>query len=156
MKLVAQRPCSFGGKRFVIGEEIPTDLVVNPAALAKMGVISIVNDAPAVATAIDPGDPAGDCPGIAVVLHTEKGDFHLNLTQEGLQSVVDVLTSRGDDAKAIVEQMTDEHALILLDATDSRKNIKEAAKARAMALSSEEAPEETPDEEALEKSAGEL
>ncbi len=147
MKLFAKKPCSFGGKRFAIGDEIPADLVVNPAAMAKMDILSIVNDAPAVAPAftagVDLGDPAGDCSVIAVVLHTEKGDFPLELTEEGLQNVVDVLTSKGDDSKAIVAQMTDEHALILLDATDSRKNIKEAAKARAMALN----PEETPSEE---------
>lgn len=138
MKLFAKKPCSFGGKRFAIGDEIPTDLVVNPAAMAKMDIISIVNDVPA----FDPGDPAGDISRIAVVLHTEQGDYPLELTEEGLQSVVDVLTSKGEAAKAIVEQMTEEHALMLLDATDSRKNIKEAAKARAMALNSEEAPSE--------------
>ena len=151
MKLFAKKPCSFGGKRFAIGDEIPSDLVVNPAAMAKMDILSIVNDAPAFIAGVDLGDPAGDCSGIAVVLHTEKGDFPLNLTVEDLQSVVDVLTSRGDDAKAIVEQMTEEHALILLDAIDSRKNIKQAAKDRAMALN----PEEAPSEEALEESEGE-
>lgn len=142
MKLFAKKPCSFGGKRFAIGDEIPADLVVNPAAMAKMDILSIVNDAPAYTAGVDLGDPAGDCSVIAVVLHTEKGDFPLNLTVEGLQNVVDVLTTKGDAAKAIVEQMTEEHALMLLDATDSRKNIKDAAKARAMALNPEEPPSE--------------
>lgn len=141
MKLFAKKPCSFGGKRFAIGDEIPVDLVVNPAAMAKMDIISIVNDAPAYTAGVDLGDPAGDCSGIAIVLHTENGDFHLNLTVEGLQQVVDVLTSKGDGPKAIVAQMTDEHALILLDATDSRKNIKQAAQERAMALTPEEEAE---------------
>lgn len=134
MKLFAKKPCSFGGKRFAIGEEIPGDLVLNPAAQAKMDVISIVNDAPA----FDLGDPAGDVTRIVVVLHAEQGDFTLYLTQEGFQSVVDVLTTKGDAAKAIVEQMTDGDALILLDATDTRPNIRKAAQARAMALNAEE------------------
>lgn len=153
MKLFAKKTCSFGGKRFAIGDEVPADLVLNPATQERLGVLSIVNDAPAYTAGVDLGDPAGDCSGIAVVLHTEQGDFPLDLTVEGLQQVVDVLTSKGDAAKAIVEQMTEEHALILLDATDSRKNIKQAAQARAMALNPEEAPseEETPEEEATEE-----
>lgn len=152
MKLIAQKPCSFGGRKFYIGDEIPAELVMDPKLQEKRGLLTIVNDAPAFTVGVDLGDPAGDCSVIAVVLHTEKGDFPLELTEEGLQSVVDVLTSKGDTAKAIVEQMTEEHALILLNATDSRKNIKEAAEARAMALNSEETPSE---EEDTEESAGE-
>lgn len=152
MKLIAQKPCSFGGRKFYIGDEIPAELVMDPKLQEKRGLLTIVNDAPAFTAGVDLGDPAGDCSVIAVVLHTEKGDFPLELTEEGLQSVVDVLTSKGDTAKAIVEQMTEEHALILLNATDSRKNIKEAAEARAMALNSEETPSE---EEDTEESAGE-
>ena len=152
MKLIAQKPCSFGGRKFYIGDEIPAELVMDPKLQEKRGLLTIVNDAPAFTDGVDLGDPAGDCSVIAVVLHTEKGDFPLELTEEGLQSVVDVLTSKGDTAKAIVEQMTEEHALILLNATDSRKNIKEAAEARAMALNSEETHSE---EEDTEESAGE-
>lgn len=148
MKLFAKKSCSFGGKRFAIGDEIPVDLVLNPATQENLGVLSIVNDAPA----FDPGDPAGDFTRIAVVLHAEEGDFSLSLTEEGLQNVVDVLTSKADPAKAIVEQMTDENALILLDATDSRASIKKAAQARAMALNPEEV---TSEEEPSEESEGE-
>ena len=131
MKLIAQKPCSFGGKRFYIGDEIPTKFVLNPIEQQKLGNISIVT----VET-------------VEVVLHAEEGDLSLNLTHEGLQSVVDVLTSKADAAKAIVEQMTDDDALILLYATDSRKNIQQAAQARAKALDAEEAePEESDPEE---------
>lgn len=132
MKLIAKRPCSFGGKKFYIGDEIPGELVQNPATQAKMGVLTIVNDAPG---------------RVAVVLHAEEGDFPLNLTVEGLQNVVDVLTNKGDAAKAIVDQMTDDHALILLDATDSRSNIRKAAQARARVLNPEEVPEESAGEQ---------
>ena len=137
MKLFAKKPCSFGGKRFAIGEEIPEDLVLNPESQAKMDVISIVHDT----SVILPGgsdDAKIELLTVPVVLHAEEGDFPLSLTVEGLQNVVDVLTTKGDPAKAIVEQMTDEHALILLDATETRANIRKAAQARAMALNAEE------------------
>lgn len=41
MKLMARKPCSFGGKKFFIGEEVPVYLVANPALQEKLGVITI-------------------------------------------------------------------------------------------------------------------
>lgn len=45
MRLIANKPCSFGGKQFFVGDEIPANLVVDARAQEKMGVITIVNDA---------------------------------------------------------------------------------------------------------------
>lgn len=44
MKLIAKKPCSFGGQKFYIGNEIPTNLVTDVRMQEKMGVITIVND----------------------------------------------------------------------------------------------------------------
>ena len=141
MKLIAQKPCSFGGKKFYIGEEIPAESVLNPNAQAKMGVLAIVtNDAGAT-------QPAGEQEDInpvetmTVVIRAEEGDLPLNLTAEGLQAVVDVLTSKVEDAEPIVEAMTDGDALILLHLTDNRKSVKTAAESRAKALNEEETEE---------------
>ena len=145
MKLIAKRPCYFG-KKFYIGDEIPVEAVQNPATQEKLGVLTIVNDAPLFAAPCQ--EPSIELLTVPVVLHAEEGDFPLNLTVEGLQNVVDVLTDKADPAKAIIEQMTDEHALILIDATDSRATIKKAAQTRAMALNTEEPPaeEEAPED----------
>ena len=43
MKLIAKKPCNYGGRQFYIGDEIPTDLVVNLDREEKLGVISIAN-----------------------------------------------------------------------------------------------------------------
>lgn len=148
MKLIAQKPCSFGGKKFYIGDEIPAQLILNPHAQAKMGVVAIVNDEAATippAVVDEETDPPVDT--ITVVIHAEEGDLPLNLTAEGLQSVVDVLTSTAPDAEPIIQQMTDGDALILLHITDSRKAIKAAAEARAQALSPEEDEDEGEGEE---------
>lgn len=129
MKLIAKKPCSFGGKKFYIGEEIPADLVHNPKMQEKMGVLAIANgkaEAPAPAEVME------------VVIHEEKGDLALNLTKDGLQAVVDVITSKPSEAKPIIEEMTDGDALILLHIADNRKEIKAAAENRAKALSPEE------------------
>lgn len=30
MRLIARRPCSFGGKKYFIGDEVPAEDVINP------------------------------------------------------------------------------------------------------------------------------
>ena len=141
MKLIARKPCSFGGERFYIGDEIPPELVLSPEAQEKMGVLAIVRDDAGAPAHTDLGDPAGDITVIPVVVRSEKGDLTLELTQEGLQAVVDVLTSKVEDAEPVVAAMTDADALILLHSTDTRKAIKAAAEARAEAI--DEKPEES-------------
>ena len=128
MKLIAKKPCSFGGKRFYIGEDIPEDLVLDPKKQEAMEILTIA----AGDTAVSNGTSASS---ITLVIPAPDGDIHLELTPEGLQTVVNVLTGTADDAKPIIEQMTDGDALILLHATDNRKAVKTAAEARAKALS---------------------
>lgn len=152
MKLIAKIPCDFG-KRYYIGDEIPVEAVLDPKAQEKRGVLTIVNDEVGTTPpAVDLGDPAGDRSVMAVIIHAKEGDLPLELTQEGLQAVVDILTSNTEDAEPIVMQMTDGDALIFLDIADSRKTIKNAAKARAQALAAEANDTEEPEDP--EESAG--
>ncbi len=44
MRLIASKPCGFGGRQFYIGDEIPADLLADARTQEKMGVITIVND----------------------------------------------------------------------------------------------------------------
>lgn len=44
MRLIANKPCSFGGRKFYIGDEIPENLVADARLQEKLGVITIVND----------------------------------------------------------------------------------------------------------------
>ena len=137
MKLIAQKPCSFGGKKFYIGDEIPAEYVVDPKAQAKMGVLAIVAD-DAVFSPAETEEESVKPETVEVVVHVEEGDMPLNLTTEGLQAFVDVITGKATDAEAIIEGMTDCDALILLHVSDNRKSVKAAAEARAKALSAEE------------------
>lgn len=130
MRLIAKKLCSFNGKRFFIGDDIPVEYVLNPKDQEKKGVLVIINEddqaAPAKSTTME------------VVIRANEGDMPLVLTQEGLQAVVDVLTGNADDAKPIIADMTDGDALILLHLTDPRKAVKAAAEERAKAINSEE------------------
>lgn len=139
MKLIAKKPSSFGGKRFYIGDEIPAELVLNPRAQEKMGVLAIVpDDAGAPAPAVDSAKPGSDVTMVTVVIHAEEGDMPLNLAVEDFQTVVDILTATVDEAEPIIAQMTNSDALILLDCVDSRKSIRTAAKERALELNEAE------------------
>lgn len=44
MRLIAKKPCNFGGKRFYAGEEIPAELVAEPKKQERLGVIAIAKD----------------------------------------------------------------------------------------------------------------
>lgn len=44
MRLIAKKPCSFGGQQFYIGDEIPAGLVADAKLQEGYGVIAIMND----------------------------------------------------------------------------------------------------------------
>lgn len=130
MKLIAKRPCSFGGKKFFIGDEIPSEFVLDPKIQEKMGVLVRVD-------AQGHPAPVQEEPKktIKIRIPVEEGDLDLDVTHDGLQDVFSVLAAKATDAETVIEQMTDGDALILLHLTDSRKTIKTAAEDRANAIS---------------------
>lgn len=130
MKLIAKKLCRFGGKQFYIGEEIPAELVLNPQAQEKMGVLVIVD-----------GDAEGgtqptvvSSTTLTICVNTDGGDMELEPTAGGLQDIFNVLAAQPTTAKDIINEMTDEDALILLHLSDSRKAVKAAAEERAKSL----------------------
>ena len=140
MAYVALKPCCFAGQRFLIGEIVP-DEVVHPGNAnnaIRMGLIAKQDGAAVPAAVSGEETETHTVETMTVTIHAEEGDLPLNLTAEGLQAVVDVLTSKVEDAEPIVEAMTDGDALILLHLTDTRKSVKSAAEARAKALNEEE------------------
>lgn len=138
MKLIAKQPCSFGGKRFYIGDEIPVELVMEPKTQEKYGKLVIVNDE-AVTAAMDPGAPGGDF----TVVHLVISGREMDLDPESIQAVMNVLTANADEAEKLVKQINSDDILFLLNAADSRKTIQAAAKARAQALMEAQEGEES-------------
>ena len=130
MKLIAKQPCSFGGKRFYIGDEIPVALVQEPKTQEKYGKLVIVNDEALSAPAMDPGDPAGDTTVFVVMV----GDTSVTLEPENVQTILDVLTSNTEDAEKRIKQIDSMDILFIINSADSRKTVQTAAKARAQAL----------------------
>lgn len=133
MKLIAKKPCSFGGERFYIGDEIPLELVQEPKTQEKYGVLAIVEgDAVTPAPTVSPivvSDPV-----LTICVRIGDDEMELEPTDDGLQDIFTALI--GEPAAAIntVNQMTDNDALILLHLAERRTTIKKAAKARAEKL----------------------
>lgn len=137
MRLVALKPCSFGGEKFKIGNEVPTKLVANPKLQAKMGVLSILdgNDIPLEECVAQVGTVKFEVP-----IHAEEGDLILCVTNEELNVFTGILQIGVKTAEEkqkisdIVQKIESEDLLIMLSALDGRKFVKEAAEERAAAL----------------------
>lgn len=83
-KITCQKPCTFGGQRFFIGDEVPCELVSaqREEALVKYGYIS-VEEAPDAPATAEPTDNTGDAAqGVKQpaedVKHTEMPDGATN------------------------------------------------------------------------------
>lgn len=139
MKLIAKKPCSFGGKKFYIGDEIPAELVLDPRAQEKLGVLVQTDAQERPAPVPVQKEPEGG--KVTIRIPVEEGDLALDVTKEGLQEVFEILTAKTANAEPVIQKMTDGDALILLHLADSRKAIKAAAEDRAKALSKQEEPE---------------
>lgn len=129
MKLIAKKPCSFGGVKFYIGDEIPAEYVIDPAGQETMGVLTCITEDGATTQAEEIGPRT-----IEVGIKTKEGVLPLTVTEDGLQAIFDVLTGTVPEAEETIGKITDGDALILLHLSDSRKSVREAAEERAKAI----------------------
>lgn len=134
-KLIALKPCSFGGKKFFIGDEIPEEYVSSPASQEKYGVLTVVE----VEAEVDVHETiVVPAPTLSILVKQEDKEMVLEPTDKGVQDVFTVLIGKASDAEEVIGEMDDGDALILLHLADSRKTIKEAAEARAKELAGEQ------------------
>lgn len=146
MRLIAKKPCSYGGRKFFIGDEIPAELVVNIEREEKLSVISIAKDEAGVPeqsgalysqeqvdemiqSAVAKLEPFGsDNAGFTVTVKGEGDDvIAVSCSTEDIQSVVDILQMNADDGAKEVANVQSDSVLILLHALDTRTTVKKAA-----------------------------
>lgn len=141
MRLIARIPCKFAGKRYLIGEEVPADVVENPEAQAKRGVLAVMNDGEDAAP-VNIGSQEVEVK-FNIPIHLEDQDYQVSVTESELTIFTDVLqmgvSSNAEKAKVaeIVSSVESEDLLILMDAVDGRKAVKDAVKERVDALASQ-------------------
>lgn len=134
MRLIARRPCSFGGKKYFIGDEVPAEDVINPTVQEDQGTLAIVKDDQGVL------ETAGDGKVTIPVIRDGEGDvadvLSIPLTEGEVQHVFAIMQMTADKAAEAMEDVNSEEVLIVLHAADSRSGVKKAAKKRAEQLSS--------------------
>lgn len=149
MSIIALKPCTFGGKKFLIGDEIPESLVANPKVQAKMGTIAISGGTIPPEELQQYTSQVGEVK-FEIIIHSENGDLPLAVTNEELSIFTDILqinVSKTEDKQKVsdmIQNIESEDLLIMLDALDGRKFVKEEAQERAAALVPDEQEEEQP------------
>lgn len=146
MRLIAKKPCSFGGKIFYIGEEIPSELVINPKSQEKLGVLAIAAagemfDANVEKCTAEVGEVKFEIP-----IQQNDGTMPLLMTEEQICKAVSVLQMNATNAKEVIKGVSDETILIFLNACDSRKTVKDATEAAALKLDGEDLETEESEE----------
>ncbi|EET60417.1 hypothetical protein BRYFOR_07613 [Marvinbryantia formatexigens DSM 14469] len=137
MRFVANKPCNMGGKRYFIGEEIPPDEILDPAALEKMGIIHVIHDGiRKESNGREEGMPEVT---FSIQIMKEDGMFEIGVTEAQIREVIKTMQMGTRDAVAhIRDAVTDDTVLIILDAADSRVQIKKEAEAKAKEIAGAE------------------
>lgn len=137
MILIAKKPCSFGGKQFFIGDTIPADLVIDPYAQEKMGVLTIGKEEQIGLISAQEGQVLFEIP----VLNSE-GIQLISATQESIYDALRLMQMPVDAAVPEIKGIDSETTLIIMEACDQRKAVKTAAKKRTEDLAGMMYPEE--------------
>lgn len=133
MKLVANKPCTLSGKRYFIGEEIPVEAVVDPAALEKMGVLTVIRDGIPTEILEEYVANVGE---VLFRIPIIKGDksLDLDIAEPQIQEAVKTMQMNQKDAVAHIRDTVEDNTV------DSRTAVKKEAEIKAKNL---EKPEES-------------
>lgn len=137
MALIAKKPCSFGGKAFFIGEEVPDELVMDAEYQEQLGVISRI----AKSLMDDMNKPKE--PLFSIPIFGADETFGIMLSEKQVQEVVTILQMDTEKAIEAIGKIEEENVLIVAHACDLRSEVKNAAKQRAEALTNNLPTEET-------------
>ena len=140
MKLFAIKPCSFGGKRYFIGDEVPLSEVSNPKEQEKRGVLAISsgseNDVAGLPEAEKKITKTIEKLEIPVLQDGENEVLAISLNGNEIQSVFAILQMASEEAVKSLDNIESEDVLIVIHATDNRTTVKKAAKKRAEQIAS--------------------
>ncbi|WP_346298493.1 hypothetical protein [Alistipes sp.] len=134
------KPATFAGVRYLPGDTVPAEAI--PAdrvgAVIRLGLIAEAQPEP----------PAAVPAPFTVPVTLEDGTvYDVEVTPETVVEAVTILQMTAEGAMGRIKTVTDNTALILVDACDSRKTVKKAAAARAAELEGSTAPGEDGGEE---------
>lgn len=109
MRYIARKPCLFGGKKYLIGEDVPADVVLDGKRQVALGTLAAVQDDKTSAILIS------------------LGEEQVSLTPEELQRIFDILQAKSEDAVALLQEEARENVCGVIAVCDSRRAVKTAA-----------------------------
>lgn len=131
------KPANFAGVKYMPGDIVPAEAI--PAdrvgAVIRLGLIAEAQPTQEV-------QPAAPAPFTVPVTLEDGTVCDVEVTPETVVEAVTVLQMTAEDAMHRIKTVTDDTALILIDACESRKTVKKAAAARAAELEGGTAPGE--------------
>lgn len=132
---ICTKGLTLGGVDYIPGQDIPVGAVLPSRirALTKQGYITKKAEAAQKPT-VEPQVLVTVPAPIAIPLTYDGGVYEVVATPEDIITVAGVLQLTVEEGKKAIEAIESDEALILINALDSRKGIKEAARARAEAL----------------------
>lgn len=128
--IIAKRPCSFEGKKFFIGDEIPETYVSDPKSMEKMGVITVITEK----TSCNPEDIVAQVGEVLfrIPIIKDEETLEMDVSEPQIREAVKTMQMSVKDATAhIKEYVEDDTVLILLNAIDSRTAVKKEAELKA-------------------------
>lgn len=145
---IALKPITLSGVDYAAGDSIPADAVLpsRVPALIRTKSIAHINERPAEAQET-PQNDANDFGGVNLPIQTENGVLELPASGEDIVKAVELLQMNADDAIQAIKEIESDSVLIIMDACDSRKTVKAAAKARAKELNAAANTEDDDDQD---------
>lgn len=127
---IAQKPCSFAGQRFKIGETIPEGLVHEKAIprLKKGGILAVVGEGSLLPSATT-------LETVAVPILADEGECFADMTIEDLLAGVRAIQMEDEELLAAIETIESGDTLMLIDVFRGKtEEIHKACHSRAVAL----------------------
>lgn len=123
MAYIANKVCRFGGNDFLKWEVVPDDLVLKSKVpdLIKTGVLVEVED--------QEKNWEFD-----FKIQSDDGEMILNFSKEELNHIFNYLGNTVEVSKELINNITSNDVLIILEKTENRKSMKEYIKNRALEL----------------------
>ncbi len=132
---VVRKPFNAGGKRWMIGEIVPENVVQSPSleragfvARIDSGLLDIAEGAVYVPEAAE-GEVQVNVPII-----TKDGSMDLSVAPAVIYDALRLIQSAGEEVIKEIKGIESEDLLIILDACDGRKNVRAAVRKQAEAL----------------------
>lgn len=126
---VCVKPATFAGVKYFPGDSVPEEAIA-PGRINAVISMGLIAEAPA---DVDGGEDQNSDPAvIAVPVKMSDGSFEdIEATEAQIAEAVTVLQLPVDDAVPRIAEIGDAVTLILINAWDSRKTVKNATAAKA-------------------------